>query len=241
MSDLIYIAEHDVATGRRIQAFLENIGLRAQCFASGDLLYETFQHQPCKLAILGTVMPGSDGFVIGAKIRQHGDTPVILLAPTALGEDHAFSQSLGMDAYLSKPLCMSKLLTYVKALLIKAQPHKLPVESTPVYEAATQGATHNPLAYADVAICLDRRVAVCNDTMIALTGTELKLLQVLVARQECAVPRSELLDKIWGKDNPIGPRATDDIVKRLRKKLKDAGSQVSIDTVWGFGFRLDAH
>ena len=30
----------------------------------------------------------------------------------------------------------------------------------------------------------------------------------------------------------------DDMVKRLRKKLKDQKSTVKIETVWGYGFRL---
>ncbi|MBQ1190371.1 MAG: winged helix-turn-helix domain-containing protein, partial [Lachnospiraceae bacterium] len=35
-------------------------------------------------------------------------------------------------------------------------------------------------------------------------------------------------------------RAVDDMVKRLRKKLKEQGSTVKIETVWGYGFRLIA-
>jgi len=33
-------------------------------------------------------------------------------------------------------------------------------------------------------------------------------------------------------------RATDDMIKRIRKKLSDSGSVLKIDTIWGFGFRL---
>lgn len=35
-------------------------------------------------------------------------------------------------------------------------------------------------------------------------------------------------------------RAVDDMVKRLRKKLKEQKSLVKIETVWGYGFRLTA-
>ncbi|MCL1788612.1 MAG: DNA-binding response regulator, partial [Defluviitaleaceae bacterium] len=34
------------------------------------------------------------------------------------------------------------------------------------------------------------------------------------------------------------PRAVDDVVKRLRAKLRKAGSALALDTVWGYGFRL---
>ena len=36
----------------------------------------------------------------------------------------------------------------------------------------------------------------------------------------------------------VDTRAVDDMVKRLRKKLKDQKSTVKIETVWGYGFRL---
>ena len=38
----------------------------------------------------------------------------------------------------------------------------------------------------------------------------------------------------------VDTRAVDDMVKRLRKKLKKQGSSVTIETVWGYGFRLTA-
>ena len=33
-------------------------------------------------------------------------------------------------------------------------------------------------------------------------------------------------------------RAADDLMKRLRRKLRERDSQVRIETVWGYGFRL---
>ena len=51
-----------------------------------------------------------------------------------------------------------------------------------------------------------------------------------------AVPRVELLDKIWGYETEIETRVADDTVKRLRKKI--VNSDVKISTVWGYGFRL---
>jgi DNA-binding response OmpR family regulator len=45
-----------------------------------------------------------------------------------------------------------------------------------------------------------------------------------------------VLNKVWGYHSEIETRAADDTVKRLRKKIVD--TNVSIETVWGFGFRL---
>ena len=67
---------------------------------------------------------------------------------------------------------------------------------------------------------------------------EFSLLYYLVENKNRAVSRSELLDKIWGFENEVETRATDDMIKRIRKKLSDAGSTLKIDTVWGFGFQI---
>ena len=56
---------------------------------------------------------------------------------------------------------------------------------------------------------------------------------------EHAASRDDLLKSLWKVDSrEVDTRAVDDMVKRLRKKLKDQKSTVKIETVWGYGFRL---
>jgi DNA-binding response OmpR family regulator len=182
-------------------------------------------------------LPADDGFLIGAKLKQQTPTPVIMLAPEDSGEDHVFSATLGMDACLPKPLCMSKLTTYVKALLIKAQTQVVSfVPAAAQVVAPVQDTTQ--LEYRDLTICLNRRIALCKNADIQLTGKEFRMLTLLVEEQHRALSRSEMVDSIWGQGSPVNHRATDDIVKRLRKKIRMAGSGTTIHTVWGFGFRL---
>ncbi len=67
---------------------------------------------------------------------------------------------------------------------------------------------------------------------------ELSLLNYLIENKNRAVSRSELLDKVWGFENRVETRATDDMIKRIRKKLSDLNSELKIHTVWGFGFTV---
>ena len=67
---------------------------------------------------------------------------------------------------------------------------------------------------------------------------ELSLLHYLINNKNRAISRSELLDKVWGFENKVETRATDDMIKRIRKKLSDVGSELKIDTIWGFGFTI---
>ncbi len=54
-----------------------------------------------------------------------------------------------------------------------------------------------------------------------------------------AVSREELLREIWGYETEVETRVTDETVRRVRAKLQRAGSGVQIETIWGFGYRMD--
>ena len=43
---------------------------------------------------------------------------------------------------------------------------------------------------------------------------------------------------MWGFDSEVETRVTDETLRRIRKKLTQAGSAVSVGTIWGFGYKL---
>lgn len=61
----------------------------------------------------------------------------------------------------------------------------------------------------------------------------------MIENKDKAISREELLNVIWGYDSFVETRVTDDTIKRLRKKILTHNSNVSIETVWGFGFKLN--
>lgn len=47
-------------------------------------------------------------------------------------------------------------------------------------------------------------------------------------------------DKVWGIDSTeIETRVVDETVRRVRQKMKTAGSKVRISAVWGYGYKLE--
>ncbi|MCL2611536.1 MAG: winged helix-turn-helix domain-containing protein [Defluviitaleaceae bacterium] len=73
---------------------------------------------------------------------------------------------------------------------------------------------------------------------MTITRNEFDVFFYLLKNYGKAIKREELLYNIWGYEKTIETRATDDTVKRLRRKLNAVNSIVSIDTVWGYGFRI---
>lgn len=100
------------------------------------------------------------------------------------------------------------------------------------------GQTAERIAAGNVAIDISIREATVGGARLDLTPTELMLLAYLMKKSPAAVSREELLKNVWKFDFEIDTRATDDVMKRLRKKLVSANASIQIETVWGFGFKL---
>ena len=226
MQKLIYIAEDEKNIRHLIQSFLTKEGYLVQAFDNGDRLYAAFTDKPCDLVILDIMMPGSSGLIICTKLRAISKVPIIMLTARDTDEDYISGISLGSDDYFTKPFSPIKLTMRVKAMLRRV-------------EMDTESTSHEPITYADIQIHPGKLMAYCSSSELPLTNTEFNLLAYLLENQDKAVSREELLNKIWGYDSIVETRATDATVKRLRKKLADAGSSVSIETVWGHGFRIN--
>jgi DNA-binding response OmpR family regulator len=70
-----------------------------------------------------------------------------------------------------------------------------------------------------------------------LTAMEMELMWRLASARGRAMTRTELLDSVWGSDNlEVGPRAVDNLIQRLRRKV---GAAEIVRTVRGIGFRVD--
>lgn len=73
-----------------------------------------------------------------------------------------------------------------------------------------------------------------------MTKTEMSLLAFMMEEPQKTHSRDNMLDKIWGFDEDTETRAIDETVRRIRKKLSAAKSVVTIETVWGYGYKLSA-
>ena len=223
---LIYIADDEPNIKDLIRSFLEKENYDVQAYDNGDDLFKAFNKKKSDLVILDIMMPGTDGLTICNKIRQTSDVPIIILTARDSDVDYLAGLTLGSDDYFTKPVSPMKLVARVKAIFRRIEMDK----KAPVNQF---------LNYSDIEINLASKIVVNksrNGEEIQLTPNEFNLLVYLMENQNRAVPRDELLDKIWGFASEIETRVADDTVKRLRKKLTE--TNLIVDTVWGFGFRL---
>lgn len=228
---LIYIAEDEKNIRNLIVSFLKKENYEVVAFETGDALYSQFLQQPADLVILDIMMPGSSGFIICTKLRESSTVPIIFLTARDSDEDFISGISLGSDAYFTKPFSPIKLIMQVKAMLRRVDMGHL---------ASTSSLNSDEIQFADIIINRKKLMVFCKEQELKLTKIEFSLLSYLVENYERAVAREELLTKVWGYHTAIETRATDDTVARLRKKLFDAHSTVLVETVRGYGFKLNS-
>lgn len=226
MSKLIYIADDENNIRKLVKTFLENDGYIVKDFENGDLLLEEFNNKECDLVILDIMMPGSDGFEICTKIREKSTVPIIMLTARDGDIDYITGITLGSDDYFTKPFSPMALVMRVKAMFRRIDFEKVQNNKNESFI----------LKFGDININTDTKTVSHLNNNIDLTPNEYNLLTYLFENKDRAISREELLNKVWGYDSEIETRAADDTVKRLRKKISQ--TNMIIETVWGFGFRL---
>jgi DNA-binding response OmpR family regulator len=225
MKKTIYIADDEQNIRDLIGMFLTNEGFDVTAFTRGDDLLEAFLQKPSEMVILDIMMPGTDGLSLCTQIRSRSNALIIIVSARDSEIDRITGITLGSDDYMTKPFSPMELVARVKALFRRL-------------ELDMGGASGDVLTAGSLKINTAAREAQIAGRPFDLTPTELALMVYLLQNGARAVSREELLKNVWKFDFEVDTRATDDVVKRLRKKLTEAGADIRIDTVWGYGFKL---
>lgn len=224
----IYLADDEENIRQLIKSFLENENYSVEIFPDGESLLDRFHQEIPDLVILDIMMPGIDGLNLCAILRQESTVPIIIVSAKDSPMDRVKGITLGSDDYLVKPFLPLELTARVKALFRRSELSK------------SEFSAGDLLHFGD--LTMDRRLhlLLLKNLPLSITPTEYSFLEYMMERGDMAVRKTELLTEVWKFPvyDTTDTRTVDDAVKRLRKKLRESGSIVFIETVWGFGFRL---
>lgn len=174
--------------------------------------------------ILDVMLPGMDGFSVVSQLRRAGiDTPVLMLTARDGVPDKITGFDSGADDYMTKPFAPAELMAHLRALTRR--------QGEVIFEELRAG---------DLVLSLSTYELSCNGKSIHLSQKEFRLAQVLMGNAGAIVSKGMLLDKVWGVDASVEDNNVEAYVSFLRKKLRFLGSESSIQTVRGAGYRLVA-
>lgn len=213
----------------RIVAFLRR-GLQAEGYGL-DIARDGFQalelggHPVYGVIILDLMLPGLDGRQVCRRLRQRGiQTPILMLTALDAVEDKVEGLRLGADDYLAKPFAFDELLARIEALLRRRGSYRQQPTLLRVGELTLDRATREV-----------RRGA----RAIELTPKEFALLECLMSQPGTVVSRSRILEAVWGLEADPLTNVVDVYIRHLRNKIDRGESRALIQTVRGFGYRLE--
>ena len=217
----ILLIEDDLQICKVIQKYFSDQGAEITVASDGNtaMQFVATDIDKYSLILLDIMLPGADGFTICRAIRKKSDIPVIFITAKGREEDILHGYALGCDDYIVKPFLLSALYAKCCAIVKRTEQRSDTVLSCG-------------------AIKLDTKKLTCyvDGKEVELTPKGFALLSYMMEHEGWIISRDTLLDKVWGDDYFGIDRVVDNNVKRLRKALGDAGSQ--IHTVFGRGYKL---
>jgi two-component system response regulator ResD len=222
----ILVIEDEPSIGDVVSLYLKRAGYQVSVVRDGEAALDALARQLPDLVILDLMLPKVDGFEITRRLRQQGDTPIIMLTARKQEADRIAGLEMGADDYVVKPFSPQELVSRVRAVLRRTRP------------AAAQD--ERPLAYDALEIDpLTRLVTVAGEPR-NLTVKEFDLLWLLAQHPRQVFSRDQLLDRVWGVTDYIDPSTVTVHVRRLREKIEpDASQPRYIHTVWGVGYKFE--
>lgn len=225
---LIYVVDDEENIRELIRSYLLKEGYEVMVFGDGGAALESFRRVTPDMLIIDIMMPVMDGYSLCREIRKSSDVPIIMVSAKDDEIDRVLGLEMGSDDYISKPFSPREMIARVKTIFRRIKdvsPQNL-------------GGGRDEMRCQDILILIGERRILKDNVELELTAREFDLIQFMVANKNRVFTREQLIESIWGYDYMGESRSIDDLIKRIRKKLQQAGSILQITTVWGYGYKI---
>lgn len=203
----LLIVDDDRELGQMLTEYLTGEGFLVSLVRDGDEALQrlTGAHNH-DLVILDVMLPSLSGFEVLRRLRQSLSIPVVMLTAHGADVDRIVGLELGADDYLSKPFNPRELVARVRAVLRRFSARD---GDTPSHPVAVGPLRLDPATF-DVTL---------SGQSVRLTGTELRLLELLMRAVGQVQSRESLTERVLGRRLTPYDRSIDTHVSNLRRKL----------------------
>ena len=202
-------------------------GLREEAYTvdiarDGAAALERSRASSFDVILLDVMLPGISGLDVARQIRcRKQDVGVLMLTARDAVPDVVHGLDAGADDYLTKPFSFQELLARIRSLGRRSTPK-----------------AKNVLEAGDLILETNTFRTFRAGKEIRLSFTEFRLLELLVRNQGRAVPRSAIVETLWGDRREIEENTIDAFVRLLRRKIGDVAPERIIQTHRGLGYSV---
>ncbi|HYA17790.1 MAG TPA: response regulator transcription factor [Bryobacteraceae bacterium] len=207
----ILVVDDEPQLRRAMKATLTDLGYSVMEAKTGEEALALLRQEPADLILLDLNMPGIGGLETCRALREHSDTPIIILSVRNTERDKVQALDAGADDFVTKPFGIQELLARIRAAIRRAP----------------SAAETEPLSFSsdELSINFESRRATLNGKTVRLTPKEFDLLKILVSNANKPVPHRKLLQTVWGPDYGDEVEYLRVVVNQLRKKIEPEPSK----------------
>lgn len=218
----ILMMEDDTDINNMTAEFLREKGCTVEQAFSGTEGRLLWQMKEFDLLLLDLMLPGLTGEELIRQIRAVSRIPVIVLTAKNSLDDKVELLGGGADDYLTKPFELEEL--WVRILVQLRHRGNMGGEKE--------------LTFKDWSIDLKAREMKAGGNVVELTAHELGIVELFMRHPKKVFTRQEIYEAVWQQDAFIEDKTINVHVSNIRAKLRSAGAEDYIATVWGIGFKL---
>ena len=220
----ILIIEDEKEMRETLEKFLLKQHYRVETACSYSTAMDKITIYDYDCILLDIMLPDGSGLDILSKLKalNKSENVIITSAKDSL-DDKVGGLALGADDYLAKPFHLAELNARIKA----------------VFRRKNLGG-QNRVELANVVLDLDERVCMVDSKPVHLNKKEFDILNYFIVNKERLIRKTTLAEYVWG-DNIDQVDNFDFIyyqIKNLRKKIDASGADISIESVYGMGYKL---
>ena len=215
---VIAIVEDEKDLNELVKRYLEKEGYEVRSYLTYEEASAHTSDDDVHCWILDIMLDDKSGFDLIEEIRmQSPEVPVVFMSARDKEFDRIIGLEKGSDDYITKPFSPKELVLRINNIMkrtYKEDANRIVVDGYEIDEA--------------------QRLVFEKGRELDLTTKEFDLLMLFVKNKGTAFLREQILEQVWDVNYVGSDRVVDDTLRRLRKKMPN----LSIHTIYGFGYRL---
>jgi len=220
----ILVVEDEAGLLESIVSFLREEGFVCEKAASYFAAVDKLAGFIYDIVVLDITLPDGNGLDLLKKIKeQHPETGTLIVSARNSLDDKINGLDLGADDYITKPFHLSELHSRIRAVLRRRK---------------FQGS--QAIEFQEIRLLPEERAVHVHEKILNLTPKEYELLLFFITNKERVLTRQSIAEHLWG-DYMDAANHFDFVythLNNLRKKIKNAGGNDYINTVYGIGYKF---
>ncbi len=216
----ILVVEDEPVLREFIVALVASQGMIADAVGAIDEAEAALATSTFDLVVLDRTLPDGDGLSLLASLRRPAP-PVLLLTAREAKLDIVQGLNHGAEDYLTKPFEPDELLARIRVLLRRSA-----------------GTGLAPIRVGNLSLVVGSGIAEVSGHVLALPRREHLILEALTKRHGRIVNREQLEAAVYGFDDEVQSNTLEAQISRLRRRLREADTDVTIHVMRGVGYML---